>query len=348
MRREQGLGRQGPGGAEQLAAQRQQEQLGQELAGDVGEVAHHRVPAEQRVEAGQERRVARHPEGVEREPAVLGALARVHLDVALSAGQAPREIVIVARVAHGKPRGVSDEPEAKHEREREERPLRSGRSHGSPPIGVVIAHAGGGAPVRRPGHATLLPPPRSRNGSTGEWRARSCPAPGACSGVSRSAGRNGSIPQSGREGPERRGWPLGPGPQTFAVLLAAYAIGHAALRVWVSPILNIDDAREAIFSQSLAWGYQPRQPPLYTWLAWVDRPSRRGERRQPHRAQVRGPRRRVRLRLPDGAAGPGRARARPARGVLAAPAPARRVVRPRRPHAERGGPRGGRRDGVRC
>ncbi len=87
--------------------------------------------------------------------------------------------------------------------------------------------------------------------------------------MSRSAGRNGSIPQSGREGPERRGWPLGPGPQTFAVLLAAYAIGHAALRVWVSPILNIDDAREAIFSQSLAWGYQPRQPPLYTWLAWA-------------------------------------------------------------------------------
>jgi hypothetical protein len=39
--------------------------------------------------------------------------------------------------------------------------------------------------------------------------------------------------------------------------------------VWISPILNIDDAREAIFSQTLAWGYQPRQPPLYTWLAWA-------------------------------------------------------------------------------
>jgi 4-amino-4-deoxy-L-arabinose transferase-like glycosyltransferase len=41
------------------------------------------------------------------------------------------------------------------------------------------------------------------------------------------------------------------------------------LRVWISPILNIDDAREAIFSQTLAWGYQPRQPPLYTWLVWA-------------------------------------------------------------------------------
>ena len=44
---------------------------------------------------------------------------------------------------------------------------------------------------------------------------------------------------------------------------------HASLRVWISPILNIDDAREAIFSQTLAWGYQPRQPPLYTWLVWA-------------------------------------------------------------------------------
>jgi hypothetical protein len=39
--------------------------------------------------------------------------------------------------------------------------------------------------------------------------------------------------------------------------------------VWISPVLNIDDAREAIFSQSLAWGYEPRQPPLYTWLVWA-------------------------------------------------------------------------------
>lgn len=55
----------------------------------------------------------------------------------------------------------------------------------------------------------------------------------------------------------------------FLLLLAAYALGHAALRVWISPILNIDDAREAVFSQTLAWGYQPRQPPLYTWLVWA-------------------------------------------------------------------------------
>jgi 4-amino-4-deoxy-L-arabinose transferase-like glycosyltransferase len=68
---------------------------------------------------------------------------------------------------------------------------------------------------------------------------------------------------------ERQQPALRPGTRTVAFLLAAYAIGHAALRVWISPVLNIDDAREAIFSQTLAWGYEPRQPPLYTWLVWA-------------------------------------------------------------------------------
>lgn len=90
------------------------------------------------------------------------------------------------------------------------------------------------------------------------------PDPGVCSGVSRSRREDGSIDR------EWRAWrALKPGPQSFALLLAAYAIGHTALRLWISPILNIDDAREAIFSQTLAWGYHPRQPPLYTWLVWA-------------------------------------------------------------------------------
>jgi hypothetical protein len=62
---------------------------------------------------------------------------------------------------------------------------------------------------------------------------------------------------------------LGPGAWTFVLLLAVYAAGHAALRLWISPAINIDDAREAVFSQTLAWGYQARQPPLYTWLVWA-------------------------------------------------------------------------------
>jgi 4-amino-4-deoxy-L-arabinose transferase-like glycosyltransferase len=93
------------------------------------------------------------------------------------------------------------------------------------------------------------------------------PDPGACPGASRSRGEGEPI---GRDSRDRRDWHARtPGARTFALLLAAYAIGHAALRVWISPGLNIDDAREAIFSQTLAWGYQPRQPPLYTWLVWA-------------------------------------------------------------------------------
>jgi lipopolysaccharide core galacturonosyltransferase RgtB len=87
------------------------------------------------------------------------------------------------------------------------------------------------------------------------------PDPGACSDASWSRREDGSIDRDARAS--------GGGPRTFALLLAAYAVVHAALRVWISPILNIDDAREAIFSQTLAWGYQPRQPPLYTWLVWA-------------------------------------------------------------------------------
>jgi hypothetical protein len=111
----------------------------------------------------------------------------------------------------------------------------------------------------QPCYATEAAPISQRLGQ----RAASAlaPDPGACSGASRSRREGGSIHQDSRA---RGGnsWP-------FTLLLAAYAIVHAALRVWISPILNIDDAREAVFSQTLAWGYQPRQPPLYTWLAWA-------------------------------------------------------------------------------
>jgi 4-amino-4-deoxy-L-arabinose transferase-like glycosyltransferase len=53
------------------------------------------------------------------------------------------------------------------------------------------------------------------------------------------------------------------------VLLVAYAVVHVALRVWLSPTLTIDDSREAMLAQTLEWGYQARQPPLYNLLVWV-------------------------------------------------------------------------------
>ena len=40
------------------------------------------------------------------------------------------------------------------------------------------------------------------------------------------------------------------------------------LRLLLSSALTADDAREAVLAQSLQWGYQARQPPLYNWLTW--------------------------------------------------------------------------------
>ena len=54
---------------------------------------------------------------------------------------------------------------------------------------------------------------------------------------------------------------------TFGLLLA-WAGLHVLLRLALSSALTADDAREAVLAQSLQWGYQARQPPLYNWLVW--------------------------------------------------------------------------------
>src|SRR5262252_1691022 len=53
------------------------------------------------------------------------------------------------------------------------------------------------------------------------------------------------------------------------LLIAAWASLHAVLRLSFSSTLTADDAREAVLAQSLRWGYQARQPPLYNWLVWA-------------------------------------------------------------------------------
>jgi len=55
----------------------------------------------------------------------------------------------------------------------------------------------------------------------------------------------------------------------FLGLLVAYVVTHVLVRLVVSPTLTIDDSREALFGQTLEWGYLPRQPPLYNWLVWA-------------------------------------------------------------------------------
>jgi 4-amino-4-deoxy-L-arabinose transferase-like glycosyltransferase len=53
------------------------------------------------------------------------------------------------------------------------------------------------------------------------------------------------------------------------ILLLGWVLLHVGLRLWISPVLTIDDAREAVLGQTLDWGYQRQQPPLYNWLVWA-------------------------------------------------------------------------------
>lgn len=54
--------------------------------------------------------------------------------------------------------------------------------------------------------------------------------------------------------------------QTFLWLIAVYVIVQAGLRLATSASLGRDDLIEAIVAQGWALGYNPTQPPLYTWL----------------------------------------------------------------------------------
>jgi 4-amino-4-deoxy-L-arabinose transferase-like glycosyltransferase len=54
----------------------------------------------------------------------------------------------------------------------------------------------------------------------------------------------------------------------FLVLLGLYLAIHVTLRLALSAVLAIDEAREALLSQTFQVGYLPRQPPLYNWLVW--------------------------------------------------------------------------------
>ncbi len=67
-------------------------------------------------------------------------------------------------------------------------------------------------------------------------------------------------------GPSRWTWLCEP--RGTLGLLLVWATLHALLRLGLSSALTADDAREAVLAQSLQWGYQARQPPLYNWLVW--------------------------------------------------------------------------------
>jgi len=59
-------------------------------------------------------------------------------------------------------------------------------------------------------------------------------------------------------------WAFRPLMLFFGLYFALFAVHRLA----VSPGLSIDDGIETVHTQILAWGYDPEQPPLYTWLLW--------------------------------------------------------------------------------
>ncbi len=50
------------------------------------------------------------------------------------------------------------------------------------------------------------------------------------------------------------------------LLILGWLLTHLAIRLLTSPTLGVDDAEQALLAQRFAWGYEVRQPPLYTWL----------------------------------------------------------------------------------
>lgn len=52
----------------------------------------------------------------------------------------------------------------------------------------------------------------------------------------------------------------------YVLLVGLYLALHAAVALLASPNIGTDEVDQALAAQSWAWGYEPRNPPLYTWL----------------------------------------------------------------------------------
>ncbi len=52
----------------------------------------------------------------------------------------------------------------------------------------------------------------------------------------------------------------------FVLCVGLYMLWLFAFRGFLFPAASGDDAEQLLFSQSFAWGYDLRNPPLYTWL----------------------------------------------------------------------------------
>ncbi|MBS0384342.1 MAG: glycosyltransferase family 39 protein [Proteobacteria bacterium] len=55
-------------------------------------------------------------------------------------------------------------------------------------------------------------------------------------------------------------------PAGFFTVLFVYVVAHVLLRLWISPVLGTDEIEQALLANDWRLGYNPRQPPLYTWI----------------------------------------------------------------------------------
>jgi hypothetical protein len=55
-------------------------------------------------------------------------------------------------------------------------------------------------------------------------------------------------------------------PTGFFTILVVYIATSILLRLWISPVLGTDEIEQALLANDWRLGYNPRQPPLYTWI----------------------------------------------------------------------------------
>lgn len=55
-------------------------------------------------------------------------------------------------------------------------------------------------------------------------------------------------------------------PLGFGVIVFVYIAAGIVLRLWISPVLGTDEIEQALLANDWRLGYNPRQPPLYTWI----------------------------------------------------------------------------------
>ena len=55
-------------------------------------------------------------------------------------------------------------------------------------------------------------------------------------------------------------------PIGFFAILFVYIATSIFLRLWISPVLGTDEIEQALLANDWRLGYNPRQPPLYTWI----------------------------------------------------------------------------------